>query len=45
MADHPYKPFNDAVKNIKPEPNKPKGPDNPYQARDKDNADYRPRQQ
>lgn len=41
MVDHPYKPFNDAVKNIKPEPKQPQGPTNPYPSRDKDNADYR----
>jgi len=41
MTDHPYKPFNDAVKNIQPKPKEAPGPANPYDARDKDNADYR----
>lgn len=36
MTDHPYKPFNDAVKNIKPE-QKDKKP-NIDKIRDKDNA-------
>lgn len=40
MVDDPYKPFNDAVKNIKPDPKQPEGPANPYAARDKDNVGY-----
>lgn len=40
MVDDPYKPFNDAVKNIKPDPKQPESPANPYAARDKDNVGY-----
>ena len=39
---NPYKPFNDAVKNIKPEP-KRYIPANPYEPRDKSNTSYRPK--
>lgn len=34
MSDNPYKPFNDAVKNINPE----KEPEQPEKIRDKDNV-------
>ncbi len=39
MSDHPYKPFNDAVKNIKPG----KEPERPEKIRDRDNAASAPK--